>query len=131
MQRPGGNWYVTPFFECFGCTVMFRDPVSFSGMCIRPNVDTSQMIPGATLGVSATAKRDNERRSKQRKSRVGEIRTCQANRASIADTRHFSLRRMNVRPRLCRRSGRNKRANDRLSRGALRAADLGQAITPL
>jgi hypothetical protein len=29
---------------------MFRDPVSFSGMCIRPDVNTRDMSPGPPTG---------------------------------------------------------------------------------
>ena len=46
--------------ECFGCSVTFRDPVSFSGLCIRPNVDPSNMRPGPTWGLNTTTKRDEE-----------------------------------------------------------------------
>ena len=35
VQRPSGTWYTTPFYECFGCSVMFRDPVSFCGSRLR------------------------------------------------------------------------------------------------
>ena len=56
-----GNRYVTPFYECFGCSVMFRDPVSFSGMCIRPNVDTSDLcVPAAHGARVSTVKRDDD-----------------------------------------------------------------------
>jgi len=51
VQRPGGQWYVTPFLQCVGCTVMFRDPVRFSGMCIRPDVDSSGMRMVGRYGV--------------------------------------------------------------------------------
>ena len=30
VKRPSGNWYRTPFFKCFGCAVMFHDPVAFT-----------------------------------------------------------------------------------------------------
>jgi predicted RNA-binding Zn-ribbon protein involved in translation (DUF1610 family) len=60
VQRLSGNWYTTPFYECFGCSVMFRDPVSFSGMCIRPNVDASQMRPGANWGAIPNAKSEDD-----------------------------------------------------------------------
>ena len=60
MQRPGGQWYVTPFLQCVGCTVMFRDPVSFSGMCIRPDVNTSDMRMVGQYGVGPHAPQDDE-----------------------------------------------------------------------
>lgn len=31
VRRPNGDWYVTEFYECFGCSVMFTDPEKFSG----------------------------------------------------------------------------------------------------
>lgn len=34
VQRPSGNWYrtvSTPFYRCFGCSVMFTDPDFFAG----------------------------------------------------------------------------------------------------
>ncbi len=34
-----------------GCTVMFHDPVSFSGTCIRPDVNTSEMRMVGRYGV--------------------------------------------------------------------------------
>jgi hypothetical protein len=30
VQRPSGSWYRTPFYCCFGCSVMFRYPDVFS-----------------------------------------------------------------------------------------------------
>jgi hypothetical protein len=30
VQRPSGSWYRTPFYRCFGCSVMFRHPDLFS-----------------------------------------------------------------------------------------------------
>lgn len=30
VQRPSGHWYTTAFYQCFGCSVMFRDPVLFA-----------------------------------------------------------------------------------------------------
>ena len=30
VKRPNGNWYVTPFYQCFGCSAMFTDPVQFT-----------------------------------------------------------------------------------------------------
>jgi hypothetical protein len=58
VQRPSGIWYVTPFLQCVGCTVMFRDPVSFSGMCIRSESKTSDMrLLGSTYGVMPAAQK--------------------------------------------------------------------------
>lgn len=31
VRRPSGNWYRTPFYRCFGCSVMFEDPDAFAG----------------------------------------------------------------------------------------------------
>lgn len=31
VRRPDGSWYRTEFWECFGCSVMFADPVKFAG----------------------------------------------------------------------------------------------------
>jgi len=28
VKRPSGNWYRTEFYRCFGCSVMFTDPVA-------------------------------------------------------------------------------------------------------
>lgn len=30
VRRPSGDWYVTAFYECFACSVMFLDPEKFS-----------------------------------------------------------------------------------------------------
>jgi hypothetical protein len=30
VQRSNGEWYTTEFFQCFDCSVMFKDPVLFS-----------------------------------------------------------------------------------------------------
>jgi len=30
VQRPSGHWYVTEFYECLSCSVMFRDPILFT-----------------------------------------------------------------------------------------------------
>lgn len=37
VQKPNGHWYTTEFFQCFTCSIMFRDPVLFS----RCMVDTT------------------------------------------------------------------------------------------
>ena len=37
VQRPSGYWYTTPFYQCFTCSVMFRDPVLFT----RCKIDTA------------------------------------------------------------------------------------------
>jgi hypothetical protein len=43
VRRPSGNWYRTPFYRCFGCTVMFEDPVMFgrSDRTVGDGVDRS------------------------------------------------------------------------------------------
>ena len=30
VRRPNGDWYRTSFFKCFGCAVMFHDPLAFT-----------------------------------------------------------------------------------------------------
>ena len=30
VRRPSGNWYRNPFYRCFGCAVMFENPVAFT-----------------------------------------------------------------------------------------------------
>jgi hypothetical protein len=30
IRRPNGSYFVTEFFQCSGCSVMFADPVEFS-----------------------------------------------------------------------------------------------------
>ncbi len=35
VQRPSGAWYWTPFYRCFGCSVMFTDPSEFAGKMNR------------------------------------------------------------------------------------------------
>jgi hypothetical protein len=30
VRRSSGDWYVTSFYECFACSVMFLDPEKFS-----------------------------------------------------------------------------------------------------
>jgi hypothetical protein len=30
VKRPGGNWYRTPFYRCFGCSVVFTQPRAFT-----------------------------------------------------------------------------------------------------
>jgi hypothetical protein len=44
VQRPGGNWYTTPFYQCFHCTVMFKDPISFT------KCDSSELSEEAIRG---------------------------------------------------------------------------------
>jgi hypothetical protein len=43
VRRPSGNWYRTPFYRCFRCTVMFEDPAMFgrSDRQIGDGVDRS------------------------------------------------------------------------------------------
>lgn len=30
VKKPNGHWYTTEFYHCFGCSVMFTDPVKFT-----------------------------------------------------------------------------------------------------
>jgi predicted RNA-binding Zn-ribbon protein involved in translation (DUF1610 family) len=30
VKKPNGHFYVTEFYHCFGCSVMFTDPVKFT-----------------------------------------------------------------------------------------------------
>jgi transcription elongation factor Elf1 len=48
VQKQSGHWYVTEFYECFACSVMFRDPVLFT----RCRVDTlnDERTPGRAHG---------------------------------------------------------------------------------
>jgi hypothetical protein len=39
VQRPSGHWYTTAFYQCFGCSTMFRDPVLFT----KCKVDTANV----------------------------------------------------------------------------------------
>ena len=49
VQRPGtGNWYVTPFFQCFECTVMFTDPVLFTRCSSEPQPGAPPVVKGMT-----------------------------------------------------------------------------------
>jgi len=50
VQRPGGQWYVTPFYECFHCSVMFRDPHLFS-QCHAPEDDPRRGPPAHVYAV--------------------------------------------------------------------------------
>ena len=47
------------FFECFGCSVMFRDPVSFSGMRFH-GPGTDQMVPEGAYRIRAMKGDENE-----------------------------------------------------------------------
>ena len=50
VQKPNGHWYQTEFFQCVWCSVMFRDPVSFT----RCEVDdrNSERTPGGAHGLN-------------------------------------------------------------------------------
>ena len=56
VQKPNGHWYLTAFFQCFGCSVMFRDPVLFT-LCY---VDTrnDDRTPGGAHSMQAKDERD-------------------------------------------------------------------------
>jgi hypothetical protein len=58
VQRPSGNWYVTSFFQCVGCTAMFRDPISFSGTRPRNDSKTAEMRPQGQYGAMPFAPED-------------------------------------------------------------------------
>jgi predicted RNA-binding Zn-ribbon protein involved in translation (DUF1610 family) len=30
VKKADGSWYITEFYHCFGCSVMFTDPVQFT-----------------------------------------------------------------------------------------------------
>jgi hypothetical protein len=60
VQRPSGNWYVTPFLQCVGCTVMFRDPVSFSGSRVPNDPGTADMRPAGRYGAMPFPKNDDD-----------------------------------------------------------------------
>jgi hypothetical protein len=44
VQKSNGHWYTTDFFQCFHCTVMFRDPISFT-FC-RVDTRNDERTPG-------------------------------------------------------------------------------------
>ena len=48
VRKPSGHWYRTEFYQCARCSVMFRDPVKFSGMMFE-NPATKEMRPGGAL----------------------------------------------------------------------------------
>ena len=43
VKRPSGNWYRTEFYRCFGCSVMFTDPVALTQHKWPP--DNSERVP--------------------------------------------------------------------------------------
>lgn len=49
VQRPSGHWYTTPFYECFSCSVMFRDPVLFT-KC-KADTANDELRPDAVYAV--------------------------------------------------------------------------------
>ena len=62
VQRPNGMWYTTAFYQCFHCTVMFRDPVLFT-KCdsspgpiahMRPVFNVARRSPGSDEGDGTT-----------------------------------------------------------------------------
>lgn len=50
VQRPGGNWYTTPFYKCFRCTAMFTDPLLFtrSDSSLGPGAECHMRPPSGT-----------------------------------------------------------------------------------
>jgi len=59
-QRPSGLWYVTPFLQCVGCTGMFREPFSFSGLHVRAESNMEDMRTAGSYGAMPNAKKDDE-----------------------------------------------------------------------
>lgn len=51
VQKPNGQYYVTEFYHCFGCSVMFTNPVSFTQ---QRQVIGNQPITSGRYGVKAT-----------------------------------------------------------------------------
>ena len=51
VQRPSGHWYTTPFYQCFHCSVVFRDPVSFA-QC-RVDAANVELRPGGVYAIRA------------------------------------------------------------------------------
>lgn len=45
VKRPDGSDYVTSFYACLTCSVMFRDPRRFT---VRPTVLREKQEPGAS-----------------------------------------------------------------------------------
>jgi ribosomal protein S27E len=46
VRKPNGHWYATEFYECVHCTVMFRDPASFT-KCQVDSSNTDRTPVGA------------------------------------------------------------------------------------
>ena len=44
VQKPNGDWYLTEFFQCFDCSVMFKAPQLFS------RCDSSRLDPDLMRG---------------------------------------------------------------------------------
>lgn len=56
VQRASGHWVTTPFYQCFSCSVMFRDPVLFTQCRVdRANED---LRPQAVYAVRPTRAAD-------------------------------------------------------------------------
>ena len=58
VQKPSGVWYTTAFYECLGCSVMFRDPVLFSRQHV--NRDQNPAIEGTRLWIIPPSVKDTE-----------------------------------------------------------------------
>jgi len=56
VRRPGGNWYRTPFYRCFGCSVMFEHPRAFAQQ--RKIVRDPEVLGGAHKRYPPTAEEE-------------------------------------------------------------------------
>jgi hypothetical protein len=52
VQKPNGHWYITEFYQCCHCSVMFRDPVLFT-QCRVDKANVNRGPQGAYTGGSA------------------------------------------------------------------------------
>ena len=53
VQKPSGVWYTTAFYECLGCSVMFRDPVVFART--RAGAQQGQPMDGTRLWITPSS----------------------------------------------------------------------------
>jgi hypothetical protein len=58
VQKPSGVWYTTAFYECLGCSVMFRDPVLFARP--RKNEPQQSRIEGTRLWIIPPSVADSD-----------------------------------------------------------------------
>lgn len=59
VQKPSGHWYTTPFYQCFTCSVMFRDPVLFT-KCEVDMLNEERTPGGAHNMAPFRMERDND-----------------------------------------------------------------------